>query len=74
MILLAADFGQRMCPVTLERPKPPVSVNGTIMIETRLDALMEKGIRVRVCTATDIVKIDSVAELAAVDHSYDQYP
>ncbi len=44
-VLLAAGFGQRMRPVTLERPKPLVSVNGTIIIETLLDALMEKGIR-----------------------------
>lgn len=44
-VLLAAGFGERMRPVTLERPKPLVSVNGTVIIETLLDALMEKGIR-----------------------------
>lgn len=43
-ILLAAGFGSRMQPVTLERPKPLVNVNGEIIIETLIDALYAKGI------------------------------
>ena len=43
-VLLAAGKGSRMNPITLERPKPLVSVNGTILIESLLDALIEKNI------------------------------
>lgn len=43
-IILAAGFGSRMAPVTLDTPKPLVTVNGTRIIDTLLDALMEKGI------------------------------
>lgn len=43
-IIMAAGFGSRMAPVTLERPKPLVYVNGTRIIDTLLDALIEKGI------------------------------
>ena len=43
-ILLAAGFGSRMQPVTLETPKPLVEVNGTRIIETLLGALLEKKI------------------------------
>lgn len=43
-ILLAAGFGSRMIPVTLNTPKPLVKVNNKRIIETLLDALLEKGI------------------------------
>ena len=43
-VLLAAGLGSRMNPVTLETPKPLVNVNGTIIIESLLDALIEKEI------------------------------
>ncbi len=43
-IVLAAGFGSRMVPVTLDIPKPLVSVNGTRIIDTLLDALTEAGI------------------------------
>lgn len=43
-IIMAAGFGSRMAPVTLERPKPLVKVNGTRIIDTLLDALIAKGI------------------------------
>ena len=43
-IIMAAGFGSRMVPVTLVTPKPLVKVNGTRIIDTIIDALLEKGI------------------------------
>ena len=43
-IILAAGFGQRLAPVSLYTPKPLVKVNGIRIIDTLIDALMEKGI------------------------------
>lgn len=43
-ILLAAGLGSRMQPVTLETPKPLVEVNGKIIIETLIAALLAKEI------------------------------
>lgn len=43
-IILAAGFGSRLAPVTLNTPKPLVKVNGVRIIDTLLDALIEKGI------------------------------
>mgnify|MGYP002623739168 CR=1 FL=1 len=43
-IILAAGFGSRMVPVTLDRPKPLVRVNGVRIIDTQLDALLDAGI------------------------------
>ena len=43
-IILAAGFGQRLAPVTLDTPKPLVKVNGVRIIDTLLDALYGKGI------------------------------
>lgn len=43
-VIMAAGFGQRMMPATADRPKPMVSVNGTRIIETLLDALVGVGI------------------------------
>lgn len=43
-IILAAGFGSRMIPVTLDTPKPLVKVNGTRIIDTLLDALLAAGI------------------------------
>lgn len=44
-IILAAGFGQRLAPVTLDTPKPLVKVNGTRIIDTLLDALTAKDIK-----------------------------
>lgn len=43
-IILAAGFGQRLAPVTLDTPKPLVKVNGVRILDTLLDALVSKGI------------------------------
>ncbi len=41
---MAAGFGSRMVPVTLERPKPLVRVNGVRIIDTIIDACLAAGI------------------------------
>ena len=43
-IIIAAGFGSRMAPVTLDTPKPLVKVNGVRIIDTLLDALYAKDI------------------------------
>ena len=43
-IILAAGFGSRMMPATMDRPKPMVTVNGVRIIDTLLDALVAVGI------------------------------
>lgn len=43
-IFIAAGFGSRLVPITLNTPKPLVRVNGTRMIETLLEAVVEAGI------------------------------
>lgn len=43
-IFLAAGFGSRMVPITLNTPKPMVLVNGKRIIETLLDAVIKAEI------------------------------
>ncbi len=43
-IFIAAGFGSRLRPVTFETPKPLVKVNGTRIIDTLIDGVMEAGI------------------------------
>ena len=43
-IFLAAGFGSRLVPITLNTPKPLVMVHGKRIIETLLDAVVEAGI------------------------------
>ena len=43
-IFLAAGFGSRLVPITLNTPKPLVLVNGKKIIETMLDACVKVGI------------------------------
>ena len=43
-IILAAGFGSRLAPVTLNIPKPLVKIQGVRIIDTLLDALISKGI------------------------------
>ncbi len=43
-IILAAGFGSRMTPVTLDTPKPLVRVNGVRIIDTIIDSLLGAGI------------------------------
>ena len=43
-IFLAAGFGSRMVPITLNTPKPLVRVHGKRIIETLIDAVLAVGI------------------------------
>ena len=43
-VIIAAGFGSRLAPVTLDTPKPLVKVNGVRIIDTLLDALYAKDI------------------------------
>lgn len=43
-IFIAAGFGSRLVPITLNTPKPLVLVHGKKIIETLLDACVEAGI------------------------------
>lgn len=43
-VVMAAGFGSRMMPITLNTPKPLVRVNGVRIIEPLLDTLIENGI------------------------------
>lgn len=43
-IFLAAGFGSRLVPITLNTPKPLVRVNGTRIIDTLIDAVIAAGI------------------------------
>lgn len=43
-IFIAAGFGSRLVPITLNTPKPLVRVKGTRMIDTQLDAVLNAGI------------------------------
>ena len=44
-IFMAAGFGSRMVPVTLNTPKPLILVHGKRIIETLLDAVVAAGIQ-----------------------------
>ena len=43
-IFLAAGFGSRLVPITLNTPKPLIMVHGKKIIETLLDAVVKAGI------------------------------
>ena len=43
-VFIAAGFGSRLVPVTLNTPKPLVRVNGTRIIDTLIDACLAAGI------------------------------
>lgn len=43
-VFIAAGFGSRMVPITLNTPKPLVRVKGVRMIDTLLDAVVKAGI------------------------------
>lgn len=44
VIFIAAGFGSRLAPITLNTPKPLIRVNGTRIIDTMLDAAVAAGI------------------------------
>jgi len=43
-VILAAGFGSRMVPLTLNTPKPLIRVHGVRIIDTVLDAILTAGI------------------------------
>ena len=43
-VFIAAGFGSRLVPITLNTPKPLVRVKGKRIIDTLLDAVVEAGI------------------------------
>lgn len=43
-VFLAAGFGARLVPITLNTPKPLVRVHGTRIIDTLLDAVLAAGV------------------------------
>lgn len=43
-IIMAAGFGSRMIPLTFNTPKPLIRVNGKMLVETLLDAIVAAGI------------------------------
>lgn len=43
-VIIAAGFGSRLAPVSLDTPKPLVKVNGKRIIDTLIDALLEQDI------------------------------
>ena len=43
-VIIAAGFGSRLVPITLNTPKPLVRVNGVRMIDTLIDAILAAGI------------------------------
>ena len=52
-VIIAAGFGSRLVPITLNTPKPLVRVHGKPIVETLLDAIVKAGIMVmcakRIC-------------------------
>lgn len=44
-VIVAAGEGRRLRPVSLTTPKPLVSVNGTRLIDTQINALKHNGVR-----------------------------
>lgn len=44
-VIIAAGFGSRLVPITLNTPKPLVRVHGTRIIDTSLDAIFAAGIK-----------------------------
>lgn len=44
-VFLAAGFGSRLVPITLNTPKPLIKVNGQRIIDTLLDAVIAAGIQ-----------------------------
>ena len=44
-VFLAAGFGSRLVPITLNTPKPLIRVHGKMIIESLLDAVVSAGIK-----------------------------
>lgn len=62
-MVLAAGFGQRMRPLTLEKPKPLLEVGGRTMLDRALDHVREAGLYRAVVNAHYLA--DQIAEQMA---------
>ncbi len=51
VVFIAAGFGSRMVPITLNTPKPLVRVHGKRIIDSLLDAVVAAGIEGGLCGA-----------------------
>lgn len=65
-VFFAAGFGSRLVPLTLEKPKPLIKVNGVRIIDTLLDAVLEAGI--------DDITIVRGYKKECLDELLDKYP
>lgn len=65
-IFVAAGFGSRLVPLTLEKPKPLIKVHGKRIIDGAIDAVLELGI-------TDITLIRGYKK-ECMDELLDDYP
>jgi len=62
-IIVAAGFSERLAPVSLETPKPLVTVNGVRIIDTLIDALIAAEIRdISVVTGHKAEKFSALCE------------
>jgi len=63
-IILSAGIGSRLRPITNEKPKTMVEVNGRPMISYTIDALQANGIKnIIVCTGFMATKLVNLLEL-----------
>ncbi|MEN0001144.1 MAG: sugar phosphate nucleotidyltransferase, partial [Pseudomonadota bacterium] len=62
-MVLAAGFGKRLQPITLEKPKPLVEVAGRTLLDRALDQLARAGIETAIVNVHYLgEKIMAVAE------------
>lgn len=70
-VILAAGIGSRLRPITNEKPKTMVEVNGRPMINCIIDALHDNGIKnIVVCTGFMATKLVNHLELEYTDINF----
>ena len=69
-MILAAGFGMRMRPLSLQKPKPLLEVGGRTMLDLALDKLAAAGIRRAVVNAFYLAEqIEAHLKAAAMSRS-----